>query len=120
MSEETNNASPLSKIAALLCVAPIVGLAYTVWILLPVFEAASNVSTDDSALRQSVGQSLFVTAVGLILAFVGFPLSLWCIFASRQRPWWLVTASAFAGCLFTWLALRGTWTYLHRPQAETH
>jgi biopolymer transport protein ExbB/TolQ len=127
MSEEINRSSPLSKIAALLCVAPIVGLAYSIWVLIPAFnavatgiEAGAPMGPDDPVLQKSIGQSLFVTAVGIVLAIVGFPLSLWCIFGRRQRQWWLVTAATVAGLFFAWTIVSGTWHYLHSRSHPSH
>jgi hypothetical protein len=117
MSEEALPPTTLARMSAVLCMAPLLGLVLTVWGIVRHFQAISGAAYegDPGVAQQEVGGYLVYMGVGVVLALVGFPLSLWCIFARKHRPWWLVTAAAFAGFLLVWFVLHGTWIYLHRP-----
>jgi hypothetical protein len=117
MSAEPEKPTRLAGMAAVLCAAPLVGIPFTAWGVIQAFEkfTADNRIIDPAGLRHAVGESLYATAVGLLLALVGFPIALRCIFGKNYRPWWLLMAAAFAGFMLAWVVVHGTWIYLHPP-----
>lgn len=115
MIEQPSTPSPLARVAATLCVTPIVGFSFTLWGVKQRLAAMSAGGVPDVATAsQYIGQALTPAAVSVVLALVGFPLALWCL-SKQQRAWWLVSACTFAGMLLLWLVIHGTWLYMSPP-----
>ena len=88
MSGEVQPPTTLARMASVLCASPIVGVSLAVFGLFRVFEAAPPGSAPDPAImKQYLTGPLYIAAVGMVLALVGFPTALWCLFARRQRAW---------------------------------
>ena len=111
MGKDTHKPTALAKFGALLCLAPVASISFTTWALM---RSIISLKTSDAGdLSHTIGSILIATAVGSVLALIGFPLSLWCIFVKRQRSWWLQTASVLAGLFFFFVLVHSIWNYIH-------
>lgn len=84
MDAATDKPTIVTKVAAALCITPIVNSLFLA--ILKVVGVGGSFWLMFNPLR------------GLV--FIGFPLSLWCLFVKKEKPWWLITASALGAFPF--------------------